>query len=99
MAVGGVFFLTCLAYPLQARLGPGGERIAAACARLAGWSALSLVLTEGVSVALQTAVLTDTVGITAGEVLTAHFAVAGLIKMAAAAAMGVLLFTAGSRAR
>jgi putative copper resistance protein D len=38
------------------------------------------------------------VGLTAADVLTAHFAIAGMIKMAAAAAMGVLLFTSAGRA-
>jgi putative copper resistance protein D len=91
VALGGVLFLVLLARPLSARLGPGGPAIAAGTARIAGIAAIGLLLSEVATVALQTAVLTDTVDLPVIDVLTAHFAVAGLVKSAAALVLAVLL--------
>ncbi len=95
MALGGVLFLVFLARPLDPRL--GRNAIAAGTARIAGYAALALLLSEAATVALQTAVLTDTVDLTVRSVLRAEFAVAGLVKTAAAGAMAAVLL--GMRAR
>jgi putative copper resistance protein D len=90
MALGGALFLVLLARPLAPRLDRFG--IAASTARIAGYAALALLLCEAATVALQTAVLMDTVDLSLRNVLGADFAIAGLIKAVAAAAMaGVLL--------
>ncbi|HEY4172287.1 MAG TPA: CopD family protein [Rhodopila sp.] len=89
MALGGVLFLVLLARPLAPRLGRTG--IADGTARIAGYAALGLLLAEAATVALQTAVLVDTVDLTVLDVLHAQFAVAGIVKTAAAVTMAVLL--------
>ncbi|WP_158925672.1 copper resistance D family protein [Acidisphaera sp. S103] len=89
MALGGVLFLVLLARPLAPRLGRTG--IADGTARIAGYAALGLLLAEAATVALQTAVLVDTVDLTVLDVLHAQFAVAGIVKTAAAVTMAGLL--------
>jgi putative copper resistance protein D len=96
MALGGVLFLVFLARPLTARL--RGADIAAGTARIAGYAALALLLSEAATVALQTAVLVDTVDLTVIDVLHAQFAVAGIVKTIAAAAIAVLLLGMKARA-
>jgi putative copper resistance protein D len=96
MALGGVLFLVLLARPLAPRLGRAG--IADGTARIAGYAALGLLLAEAATVALQTAVLVDTVDLTVLDVLHAPFAVAGIVKIVAAAAMAVLLLGMKGRA-
>jgi copper resistance protein D len=91
MALGGALFLTFLARPLAPRLGRIGQDIAAGTARIAGYAAIALVVSEAATVALQAAVLMDTVDLTLRQVLTAEFAVAGLIKSSAAAWMAIIL--------
>ncbi len=86
MALGGVLFLVFLARPFAPQL-PGGAALARRTARWAGWSALTLVLLEAVKLAMQSAVLMDTLGLPATQVLTAEFAAAGLVKIAGAAAL------------
>ncbi len=95
MALGGVLFLVFLALPMSSTIGP---RVAADTARIAAWSALALILCEAATVALQAAVLTDTVDLTLFEALGASSALAGIIKMAAGAVLAVLLFTLGTTA-
>src|SRR6185312_3458047 len=87
MALGGVLFLVLLARPLAPRLGPAGEAISRGTAVIAAWSAVALVLTE-----VLTVVLVGTVDLSVGDVLAANFAVAGLVKIAAAALLAWLLF-------
>jgi putative copper resistance protein D len=89
MALGGALFLVLLARPLAPHL--RRVDIAAGTAQIAGYAAVALLLSEAATVALQAAVLMDTVDLSLGVVLSAGFAIAGLIKMAAAAAMAVLL--------
>ena len=103
MAVGGTLFLVLLARPFAARLTrpvaalgavqviDGGE-IARRAARIAGWSALALALCEALTVAMQGAVVADQIGLGIGDVLGANFAVAGLVKMAAALLLAACLF-------
>ena len=91
MALGGVLFLLFLARPFQAVL-PDGAGLARRTAAIAGWSALALVLCEAVTVGMQSAVLMDTVGLPLQDVIGANFALAGLLKMAAAAALAACMF-------
>jgi putative copper resistance protein D len=91
MAAGGALFLILLARPLAPRLGLAGQSIAAGTARIAGYAAIALVLAEAATVALQAAVLMDTVDLSLREVLSAEFAVAGLVKTVAAAWMALVL--------
>ncbi len=96
MALGGALFLMLLIRPLAGRL----ERsdIAADTARIAGYAALALLACEAATVALQSAVLMDTVDLSLTQVLGAGFAVAGLIKTVAAALLAALLLGRRDRA-
>ncbi len=102
MALGGVLFLILLARPLAFRLGTGahgtGTVIAVGTARIAGYAAIGLLLSAAGTVALQTAVLTETVDLSVGDVLTANFALAGLLKAAGAALLAALLLGRPDRA-
>ena len=95
MALGGVLFLVFLALPMASKIGPG---VAADTARIAAWSALALILCEGATVALQAAVLTDTVDLSLWQALGAGSAIAGIVKMAAGAMLAFLLFALGTTA-
>src|ERR1700761_8152309 len=96
MALGGALFLVFLARPLAPRLRQSA--IAAGTARIAGYAAIALLLSEAATVALQAAVLMDTVDLSLGQVLTAGFAVAGLVKTAAAACLALVLLSLRERA-
>jgi putative copper resistance protein D len=98
MALGGVLFLVFLARPLAPRLGRAGLGIVAGTARLAGYAAIALLLCEAAAVALQAAVLMDTVDLSLRQVLTAGFAVAGMVKIAAAVCIAVVLLGLRERA-
>jgi putative copper resistance protein D len=95
MALGGVIFLVFLALPLAGRIGPG---VAVDTARIAAWSALALIVCEAATVALQAAVLTDTVDLSLLDALGASSAVAGMVKMACGAILAICLFTLGTTA-
>ena len=90
MALGGALFLVFLARPFQATL-PDGAMLARRTAAFAGWSALALVACEALTVAMQSAVLMDTLDLPVQGVLGANFAVAGLVKMAAALVLAACL--------
>ncbi len=90
MALGGVLFLVLLARPLASEL-IGGGIIARRAGLIAGWAALALVLCEGLTIASQAAVLIDTVDLSLWRVLGADFAVAGLVKCAAALLLALCL--------
>ena len=94
MALGGMLFLVLLARPFAGLLGPDLVR---RTAWIAAASALALVAVEIVNVGLQTAVLVSTVDLPVGNVLSANFAVAGIVKTLAAAALAALLWR-GARA-
>jgi copper resistance protein D len=88
MALRGTLFLVSLARPLTPRLSrteiaTNTPSLAYSVARVAGYAGLALVLSEAATVALQTAVLMDTVDLSLRDALTAEFAVAGLITSAA----------------
>ena len=97
MALGAVLFLALLARPLALALGSPAAPILRGTVRIAAWSALALVVCEGATVAMQTAVLVGTVDLPVGDVLGANFAIAGLIKTAAAALMLAVLLLRGRR--
>ena len=98
MAVGGVLFLAFLARPLAPKLGRAGQGVVAGTARIAGYAALALVVSEAATVALQAAVLIATVDLSLGNVLSAGFAVAGMVKTAAAASIAFVLLSWKDRA-
>src|ERR1700760_982363 len=84
VALGGVLFLVFLARPLNHPV------ITAGTARIAGYAAIALLLSEVATVVLQAAVLADTVDLPLHDVLTADFAVAGLTKTGAATILALL---------
>ena len=90
MALGGMLFLLLLARPLAGAL-PGGRMIAQNTAVIAGWAAIALALCEGLTIALQAAVLVDTVDLSLWNVLGADFALAGLVKVTSALLLGLCL--------
>ena len=90
MALGGTLFFLLLARPMARHL-PGGAVIARRTAAIAGWAAVALVLCEGLTIALQASVLISTVDLSLGNVLGADFAVAGLVKCAAAGLLALCL--------
>ena len=92
MALGGVFFLVLLARPLLRSIGTG---VARRTARLAAWSAVALVVTETLTVALQAAVLMGTLDLGIVMALTANAALAGIVKIVASATLAWLLFRRG----
>ena len=94
MALGSMLFLVLLARPFAGLLGPDLVR---RTAWIAAGSALALVAVEIVNVGLQTAVLVSTVDLPVGNVLSANFAVAGIVKTLAAAGLAALLWR-GARA-
>jgi copper resistance protein D len=98
VAIGSVLFIALLLRPLAPRLGAIGQNIERTCAAIAGWSAMGLVLCEVITIALQGAVLIGTVDLSLSEVLTASFAIAGIIKASAAALIALILFGRGQRA-
>ncbi|MEJ0046680.1 MAG: hypothetical protein WDN04_11650 [Rhodospirillales bacterium] len=69
-----------------------GADIVRRTAGIAAASAVALVLVEAVNIALQTAVLTTTIDLSVGNALGADYAVAGLLKAAAAGVLAVLLW-------
>ncbi len=98
MALGGVLFLVLLARPKSWLLGSAGALVLRDTVRVAAWSALALIACEGLTVALQAAVLVATVDLPLGSVLSANFALAGFVKIGAAAVIAALLFRSGARA-
>ncbi len=90
-AVGSVLYLVLLARPFAAEL-PEGAGLARSVARLGAWSALGLVVGEAATVAMQCAVLMDTLDLPLSGVIGANFAVAGLLKMGAALVLAGCLF-------
>ena len=98
VALGGVLFLALLVHPLARQLSSACEGIGRSCARLAAWSAIALLVCELATVGLQSAVLVGTVDLSLGEVMGAHFAIAGMVKAAAAALIALTLFSLGQRA-
>jgi len=87
MALGGALFVVCLTRPLNL------PDIGAVAERIAAYAALALMLSEAITVGLQSSVLIATVDLSITEVLTAEFAIAGLIKMAAAAILAGVLWS------
>jgi putative copper resistance protein D len=87
MALGGALFLVFLTRPLDLPV------IGGTAGRIAGWSALALLASEAATVGLQAAVLMDTVGLSFWDVMGAGFAIAGTIKIVAAALLALALLT------
>ncbi|MBN8890986.1 MAG: copper resistance protein [Rhodospirillales bacterium 70-18] len=98
MTLGGVLFLVFLARPQAWLLGRAGAAIQADTARIAAWSAIGLAVAEGITVAMQAAVLTATIDLPVENVLQAAFALAGLVKIAMALLLAATLFGFGAAA-
>jgi copper resistance protein D len=97
VALGGVLFLALLSRPLAPRLGSVGQGIERTCLRITAWSAVALVLCEATTIALQTSVLVGTVDLSIADVLHADFALAGMLKIAAAGLIALVLLTLRQR--
>ena len=93
MALGGTIFLLVLARPFAPAL-PDAPTLIRRTAQIAGWSAIGLAAGEGLTVAMQCAVLTATLDLPLSNVLGAGFAVAGIVKLTAALLLGGLLLGA-----
>lgn len=86
--LGGVIFLLALARPFAPQI---GAEIAAGAARMTFWASLALAGFEAVKLAMQAALLMGTVDLTLLQALGAQFAVAGLVKIAAAIVLACML--------
>ncbi|APH58326.1 copper resistance D family protein [Granulibacter bethesdensis] len=91
MMLGAILFLALLARPLSSRMGTVGPDVIRDSTRIAFWSALGLMMTETAAIGLQISVISSTVDLPISGILGAGFAVAGLIKIAAAFTIAVLL--------
>lgn len=91
LAIGSVIFLVCLAQPFAPALGGPGESVLLGTRRTALAASLGLILCEAVTIGLQSAVLVGTVDLPLLNALGASSALAGLVKIAAAALLAVLL--------
>jgi putative copper resistance protein D len=96
--LGSIVFLLALARPLAPELGPAGRDLADGAARIGAWAALALAASGLAKLALQGALLADTVDLSLAQVLGANFALAGLAQMAAAVALAVVLRALGGAA-
>jgi putative copper resistance protein D len=85
MALGGVLFLLFVAQPFERALEPAGGSIRRSTQRIALWSAVALIVCEGTTILLQSAVLVGTVDIGWVEALGAEYALSGAIKIVGAA--------------
>lgn len=95
--LGGVLFLVLLARPLAGSLGPAGGKLLAGTSRIAAYAAVALIVCEGLTIAIQVAVLMNTVDLGLFDTLGAEFALAGLVKITVAAAIAIALFAGGAR--
>ncbi|AHJ64404.1 copper resistance D family protein [Granulibacter bethesdensis] len=91
MMLGAILFLALLARPLSSRMGTIGPDVIRDSTRIAFWSALGLMVTEAAAIGLQISVISSTVDLPISDILGAGFAVSGLIKIAAAFTIAVLL--------
>jgi putative copper resistance protein D len=98
MALGSALFLILLARPRAWLLGCAGQKIIADTVRVGIWSAFALVLCEALTVALQGAVLVETLDSSWADVLQAQFAAASLVKMGAALVLAATLMSGRARA-
>ena len=96
VAIGSVLFLLALARPRAWLLGGDGPLLLRDTTRLATWGAGVLVVAEAARLALDSAVLVGTVNLSLPEVLGASFAIAGLVKIAAALGLLALVRRAGT---
>src|SRR5689334_24344716 len=74
LTIGGIVFITLLAYPLRRELGAIGEAAFRRCCRLLLWSASAFAAVELAFVLLECVVLAGTVDISLAEALGAAFA-------------------------
>ncbi len=104
MTIGGTLFVLFLARPFAVRLTMpiaaygavqvlDGERLARQAALLTAWSALALIVAQGLTIAMQAVVVKEAVGLNLAEIAGANFVLAGSIKIAAALLLAILLFS------
>ena len=91
-AIGSVLFLVFLARPILGAQDGEDYDLQRSIAHVAGWASVGLLLAEVLYLALQVAAIVGTIELAPTSVFTANFAVAALIKGAAAAILAVLLF-------
>ena len=105
MTVGGSLFVVLLAQPFAVRLTTpiaafgavqvvDGAGLVRRAALMTAWSALALIVAQGLTIAMQGVVVKEAVGLSVPEIIAANFVVAGLIKIAAALLLAILLFSA-----
>lgn len=95
--LGGVAFLTLVAWPLAKELAAAagvpkdsGQKLLAQCSLVFLWSACALFIAQTASLALQTATLMGTLDISLGEALGADFARLSLAMLAIATLFALL---------
>jgi putative copper resistance protein D len=98
MALGSVLFIALALRPFASRLGSAGRDLEGICIRAAVWSAVALVVSEIISVVLQVAVLVGTVDLSIVNALHADFALAAMVKIAAAALIALTMYALRQRA-
>jgi copper resistance protein D len=98
MALGSVLFIALALRPVASRLGSAGRDLEGICIRAAVWSAVALVISEIISVILQVTVLVGTVDLSIVNALHADFAIAAMLKIAAAALIALTLYALRQRA-
>ena len=94
IAVGGVIFLLLVAHDARLRQ----DSWLRPSKRLIRWSALGLVVSQFLSIATNTLVLTSSVDITLRDVLTANYVIAGVFSAIAALALFLWIQRIGDRA-
>lgn len=95
MTIGGTLFLVLHARPTAGALGTAGAAVVAGTTRMAAWSALALAMTAGVTVAIQSAVLNATLGLSWLNAMGADVAIALMVKAGLAVLLAVLLLGTG----
>jgi putative copper resistance protein D len=90
LTIGGILFLTLLAWPFRDALGESGPEILVRCRRLAGWSAAGFAIVASLSALIEAAILADTVDLTLGETIGAGFVRDAVAIILAAAAIATI---------
>jgi putative copper resistance protein D len=90
LTIGGILFLTLVAWPFRDGLGESGTAILARCRRLAGWSAAVFAIVASLSALIEAAILADTVDLTLAETIGAGFVRDAVTIVLAAAAIAII---------
>ncbi|MDB5406670.1 MAG: copper resistance protein [Rhodospirillales bacterium] len=90
LTIGGILFLSLVAWPFRKALGDAGGEILTRCRRVAGWSAVGFAVMAFLSALIEAAILADTVGLSFGETIGAGFVRDAATIILAAAAIAVI---------